>query len=83
MAASLSLSLYVLAYGIVDLLFPPLTEIPVAGRNPVYFLTFIVFWALPLPTAVAKSFGGLLALRFWLGFFGSPALPNGGETWSP
>lgn len=79
-AASLGLSLYVLAYGIGDLLFAPLTEIPVIGRNPIYYLTFIVFWILAFPTAVVNSFGGLLALRFWLGFFGSPALANGGAT---
>lgn len=35
-AASLGLSLYVLAYGIGDLLFSPLTEIPAIGRNSVY-----------------------------------------------
>jgi DHA1 family multidrug resistance protein-like MFS transporter len=79
-AASLGLSLYVLAYGIGDLLFSPLTEIPIIGRNPIYFLTFIVFWVLSFPTAVVNNFGGLLALRFWLGFFGSPALANGGAT---
>lgn len=79
-AASLGLGLYVLAYGIGDLLFAPLTEIPVIGRNPVYYLTFIVFWALSFPSAVVNNFGGLLALRFWLGFFGSPALANGGAT---
>jgi DHA1 family multidrug resistance protein-like MFS transporter len=76
-AASLGLGLYVLAYGVGDLLFSPLTEIPVVGRNPVYYLTFIIFWILAFPTAVADSFGGLLALRFFLGFFGSPALANG------
>lgn len=79
-AASLGLSLYVLAYGIGDLLFSPLSEIPIIGRNPVYYLTFIVFWVLSFPTAVVNNFGGFLALRFWLGFFGSPALANGGAT---
>ena len=79
-AASLGLSLYVLAYGIGDMLFAPLTEIPVVGRNPVYYLTFIVFWVLSFPTAVIDGFGSLLALRFWMGFFGSPALANGGAT---
>jgi MFS transporter, DHA1 family, multidrug resistance protein len=79
-AASLGLSLYVLAYGIGDLLFSPITEIPIVGRNPVYFLTFIVFWVLSFGPPVVDSFGGLLALRFWLGFFGSPALANGGAT---
>lgn len=79
-AASLGLSLYILAYGVGDLLFSPLTEIPVVGRNPVYWLTFTVFWVLSFPEAVTQSFGGLLTLRFWLGFFGSPALANGGAT---
>ena len=77
---SLGLGLYVLAYGIGDLLFSPLTEIPVIGRNPVYYLTFLVFWALSFPTAVVDNFEGLLVLRFLLGFFGSPALANGGAT---
>lgn len=79
-AASLGLSLYVLAYGIGDLLFAPLTEIPAIGRNPIYYLTFIVFWILSFPTATVDNFGGFLALRFFLGFFGSPALANGGAT---
>ena len=78
--ASLGLGLYVLAYGIGDLLFAPLSEIPVIGRNPVYWMPFIVFWVLSCPEAVVDSFSGLLALRFWLGFFGSPALANGGAT---
>jgi len=34
--ASLGLSMYVLAYGIGPLLFSPLSEIPVIGRNPPY-----------------------------------------------
>lgn len=79
-AATLGLALYVLAYGIGDLLFSPLTEIPIVGRNPIYYSTFFVFWALSFGPPLVNSFGGLLALRFWLGFFGSPALANGGAT---
>ncbi|KAJ5605316.1 cycloheximide resistance protein [Penicillium lagena] len=79
-ASTVGLSLYVLAYGVGDLLFSPLTEIPIIGRNPVYFLTFIIFWVLSFPAAVVNNFSGLLALRFWTGFFGSPALANGGAT---
>lgn len=79
-ASTLGLALYILAYGIGDLLFAPLTEIPVIGRNPVYWGTIIIFWALSFPTATANSFGGLLALRFFTGFFASPALANGGAT---
>jgi DHA1 family multidrug resistance protein-like MFS transporter len=79
-ASTLGLGLYVLAYGIGDLLFSPLSEIPSIGRNHIYYLTYIVYWILSFPPAVVNSFGGLLALRFWLGFFGSPALANGGAT---
>lgn len=78
--ASLGLSLYILAYGIGDLIFSPLTEIPVIGRNPVYYLTFIVFFAFSFGPTRVESFGGLMVLRFFLGFFGSPALANGGAT---
>jgi DHA1 family multidrug resistance protein-like MFS transporter len=81
-AAALPLALYVLAYGIGPLIFAPLSEIPIIGRNPVYILTFVIFFALSFPTAVVNSFGGLLALRFFQGFFGSPALANGGATFS-
>jgi DHA1 family multidrug resistance protein-like MFS transporter len=79
-AATLGLSVYILAYGIGDLLFSPLTEIPIIGRNPVYYLTFIAFWAISFGPPNVDTFGGLLALRFFLGFFGSPALANGGAT---
>jgi DHA1 family multidrug resistance protein-like MFS transporter len=81
-AAALPLSLYVLAYGIGPLVFAPLTEIPIIGRNPVYYLTFILFFVLSFPTAVVDNFGGFLVLRFLQGFFGSPALANAGATFS-
>ncbi|KAM0417079.1 hypothetical protein ACHAPT_012917 [Fusarium lateritium] len=79
-ASTLGLSLYILAYGVGDLLFSPLSEIPSVGRNHVYYLTYIIFWVLSFPSAVVDSFGGLLVLRFLLGFLGSPALANGGAT---
>lgn len=78
--ASLPLSLYVLAYGIGPLLFAPLSEIPRIGRNPVYLITFSIFFVLSFPTAVVNNFAGLLVLRFLQGFFGSPCLANGGAT---
>ena len=78
--ASLPLSLYVLAYGIGPLIFAPMSEIPVIGRNPVYVATFFIFVILSLPTALVKNFAGLLVLRFLQGFFGSPCLANSGAT---
>jgi DHA1 family multidrug resistance protein-like MFS transporter len=79
-AAALGFSLYILSYGFGDVIFSPLCEIPIVGRNPVYILTFIIFWILSFPLATVDNFGGLLVLRFLLGFFGSPALANGGAT---
>jgi DHA1 family multidrug resistance protein-like MFS transporter len=79
-AAALGFSLYICSYGLGDLVFAPLCEIPIVGRNPVYYITFVLFWILSFPSAVVTNFGGLLVLRFLLGFFGSPALANGGAT---
>ena len=78
--ASLPLSLYVLAYGMGPLIFAPLSEIPLVGRNPVYAVTMLIFVILSIPTALVKNFAGLLVLRFLQGFFGSPCLANGGAT---
>lgn len=66
--------------GIGPLIFAPLSEIPSIGRNPVYAISFIAFVALSAPTALLNSFNGLLALRFFQGFFGSPCLANGGAS---
>jgi DHA1 family multidrug resistance protein-like MFS transporter len=80
--AALPLALYVLAYGVGPLLWAPLCEIPIVGRNLVYVLTFFLFFVVSFPTAVVNDFSSLLALRFLQGFFGSPALANGGATFS-
>ena len=80
-AAALGLSLYVIAYGIGPLLFAPLSEIPAIGRNPIYIATYIIFVALTLAASLVNNFGGLLVLRFLLGFFGSPCLANAGASY--
>lgn len=79
-AASLPLSLYVLAYGVGPLLFAPLTEIPIIGRNSIYIVTVILFVIISIPTAAVNNFAALLALRFLQGFFGSPAVANAGAS---
>ncbi|KAL8960209.1 MAG: hypothetical protein Q9183_005508, partial [Haloplaca sp. 2 TL-2023] len=79
-AASLPLALYVLAYGIGPLVFSPLSEIPLIGRNPIYITTFFLFVIISIPTALAKSFAALLVLRFLQGFLGSPCLATGGAS---
>ena len=79
-AASLPLSMYVLAYGIGPMLWSPLSEIPAIGRNPPYLITFAIFVILLVPTALVDNFAGLVVLRFLQGFFGSPCLATGGAT---
>jgi MFS transporter, DHA1 family, multidrug resistance protein len=78
--SSLGLALYILGYGTGPMLWSPLSEIPGVGRNPVYLITFTLMVILCIPTALVSSYGGFLALRFFLGFFGSPALATGGAT---
>lgn len=79
-AASLGLSLYVLAYGTGPLLWSPLSEIPAIGRNPPYIVTMGIFVILLIPSALVRNFGGLLVLRFLQGWFGSPCLATGGAS---
>ncbi|TFB00124.1 Caffeine resistance protein 5 [Trichoderma ghanense] len=78
--ASLGLSLYVLGYGIGPLLFSPLSEIPLIGRNPPYIVTFGIFVAISAGTATVNNFPALIVLRFLQGFFGSPCLATGGAS---
>ena len=78
--ASLGLALYVLGYGVGPLIFSPLSEIPAIGRNPPYMVTFGIFVALCVPTALVNDIGPLLVLRFLQGFFGSPCLATGGAS---
>jgi len=66
--------------GIGPMLFSPLSEIPIVGRNIPYLVTFGLFVILCVPTALVNHFAGLLVLRFLQGFFGSPALATGGAS---
>ena len=78
--AAMGLSMYVLGYGMGPLLFAPMSEIPSIGRNPPYMITFGIFLILSIGTAVVDDFSGLIALRFFQGFFGSPCLATGGAS---
>jgi DHA1 family multidrug resistance protein-like MFS transporter len=80
LVATLGLSLYVLGYGTGPLIFSPLSEIPIIGRNPVYIITMFLFVIISIPTAFVGNFAGLLVLRFLQGFFGSPCLASGGAS---
>ncbi|KAI1386746.1 MFS general substrate transporter [Hypoxylon trugodes] len=79
-AAALGIALYVAGYGLGPLLWSPLSEIPAVGRTAIYIVTFFVFTWLALGASVVDNFGGLMTLRFLLGFFGSPCLATAGAT---
>ncbi|KAF1362038.1 MFS general substrate transporter [Lizonia empirigonia] len=65
-AASLGLSMYVLAYGIGPLLFSPLSEMPVIGRNPPYMVSYAIFVILLVPTALGPIISGFsVAAENW------------------
>ncbi|KAK5446494.1 hypothetical protein LTS15_009833 [Exophiala xenobiotica] len=78
--ASLGLSMYVLGYGLGPMLFSPISELPIVGRNIPYAISFGLFVILCIPTALADSYATLLVLRFLTGFMGSPCLATGGAT---
>lgn len=78
--ASTVLSLYVAGYGLGPLLFSPISEIPLFGRNLPYVVTFGLFVILAIPTALVDNYPGLLVLRFLTGFMGSPCLATGGAS---
>jgi DHA1 family multidrug resistance protein-like MFS transporter len=66
--------------GLGPLLWSPMSEIPIFGRNVPYVATFALYIILCVPTALVDNFGGLLFLRFITGFFGSPCLANGAAS---
>lgn len=78
--ASLGLSIYVLGYGVGPLIFSPLSEIPLLGRNIPYVITFGLFVILAVPMALADSYASFMVLRFLTGFVGSPCLSTGGAS---
>lgn len=78
--ASLPLSMYVLGYGFGPMIFSPLSEIPLFGRNVPYIVSLALFVILCVPTALVENYAGLLVLRFLTGFMGSPCLATGGAT---
>ncbi|PTB49953.1 hypothetical protein M431DRAFT_499963 [Trichoderma harzianum CBS 226.95] len=80
--ASLGLALYVLGYSLGPLVFSPLSEIPLIGRNPIYIITFAIYLIFLIASATVHNFSGFLIIRFLQGFFGSPCLATGAASLS-
>ncbi|KAL8744451.1 MAG: hypothetical protein Q9190_003302 [Brigantiaea leucoxantha] len=78
--ATLGLTLFVAGYGVGPMLWAPMSEIPMIGRNPVYIGTLVVFVIFQLGAALPTNFAMLLCFRFFTGFFGSPVLATGGAS---
>ncbi|KAK9243447.1 major facilitator superfamily domain-containing protein [Lipomyces tetrasporus] len=80
--ALLPLAVYVAAYGIGygPMIFAPLSEAPLIGRNWVYIPSLLLFVVLQIPTALVKNIGGFIAVRAITGFVSSPPLANGGAS---
>ncbi|KAJ1025949.1 hypothetical protein NDA16_002575 [Ustilago loliicola] len=78
--STLGLSLFVWGYAVGPLILSPLSELPAIGRNWTYIPSMIVFVIFNIVASVAPNYSTLMAMRFWTGFFGSPALATGGAS---
>lgn len=79
--ATLSLTLFVVAYGIGPMLgLCSASEIPAIGRCYPYIITLFLFVILQIPTALVDNIAGFMILRFLAGLVGSPPLATGGAS---
>jgi MFS family permease len=77
--------LFLVGFGVGAPIAGPLSEI--AGRNPVYIISFVLFMLCTMGAGLAQNIGTQLALRFLAGMFGSTPLVCAGGTisdlWDP
>ncbi|TKY85602.1 hypothetical protein EX895_005764 [Sporisorium graminicola] len=78
--ATLGLSLFVLGYAFGPMFLSPLSEVPAIGRNWTYIPSMIIFVIFNMIAALSPNYSTLMAMRFWTGFLGSPALATGGAS---
>lgn len=78
--ATLSMSLFIWAYGIGPCFLSPITEISWVGRNGPYIWGLGLFTIMQVPNALVDNVAGYMILRFISGFLGSPVLSTGGAT---
>ncbi|PON26416.1 hypothetical protein TGAM01_v204892 [Trichoderma gamsii] len=84
-AESLATGLFLVGFGVGAPIAGPLSEI--AGRNPVYIISFVLFMLCTMGAGLAPNIGAQLSLRFLAGMFGSTPLVCAGGTvsdlWDP
>jgi len=78
--SALVLSMYVLGYGLGPLIFSPLSEMPMVGRNVPYMVSFAIFIIMTAVGSGVSNFAGLVVIRFIQGFFGGPVLSTGAAS---
>jgi DHA1 family multidrug resistance protein-like MFS transporter len=78
--SALVLSMYVLGYGIGPMIFSPLSEMPMVGRNAPYMISFAIFIIMTAIGSGINNFPGIVVIRFIQGFFGGPVLSTGAAS---
>lgn len=77
----LGITLFVWGYGLGDLWFTPMSEMPLfRGRNPTYLACQFLYTVLQIPLALSTNLPGYLVLRFLSGIFASPPLSTTAAT---
>lgn len=62
------------------MVFSPLSEIAILGRNTPYWLTYFLCLIVSVIVAVVDKFSAFLVFRFVQGFLGSPILATGAAS---
>jgi DHA1 family multidrug resistance protein-like MFS transporter len=66
--------------GVGPLIFSPMSEMPMVGRNVAYMSSFLIFIIMTAVASRVNNFPGLVVLRFIQGFFGGPVLATGAAS---
>ena len=67
--STLTVSLFVIGFGVGSMFWSPLSEQPRFGRRVVYIVSFGLYVIFNIPCALAKNIGTVLVCRFLCGVF--------------
>ncbi|WRT64415.1 uncharacterized protein IL334_001347 [Kwoniella shivajii] len=77
-AIYLSITLFVVGFGVGPLVFAPMSEI--IGRKPIYSISIFFYFIFTLPSCLAKNIGTMLVCRLLAGIASSAPMTNVGGT---
>ncbi|WWC86541.1 uncharacterized protein L201_001418 [Kwoniella dendrophila CBS 6074] len=77
-AIYLSITLFVVGFGVGPLIFAPLSEL--IGRKPIYCISMFFYFIFTLPSCLAKNIATMLAGRMLAGIASSAPMTNVGGT---